>query len=89
MTTASFDTTWVRIASHQGEVFVQKRGGEFRYTVRSGCVWPDRTPRALSAGQFRRAWERMPVEGPGALQDLQGPSYLYAILTDRRITNAG
>jgi hypothetical protein len=25
------------------------------------------------------------VSGPGALQDLQGPSYVYAILTDPRV----
>jgi hypothetical protein len=28
------------------------------------------------------------ADGPGQLQDLQGPSYLYAILTDARVRSA-
>ena len=27
----------------------------------------------------------MPVDGPGALQDLRGPSYLFAVLMDERV----
>jgi hypothetical protein len=48
-------------------------------------VVPDRTNHQLPRSHFRTAYERMPVEGPGELNDLRGPSYLYAILTDPRI----
>lgn len=37
--------------------------------------------------EIEKAWERGPVTGPGALSDLVGPSYLFAILTDVRIAN--
>lgn len=81
----SFEEVWMQIERHAGETFRQKRGGEFTYQVDAGCVLPDRTNRMLPRSHFEQAFVRMPVEGPGALQDLQGPSYIYAILTDPRI----
>jgi hypothetical protein len=81
----SFDQVWQRIDAHAGERFEQIRGGEFTYEVRGGSVRPDRTNRALSRSQFEQAYALMPVENTAALQRLQGPSYLYAILMDRRI----
>jgi hypothetical protein len=39
----------------------------------------------LTRTQFQKAYERSPLQGPGQLQDLQGPSYLFAILTDPRV----
>ena len=83
---ATFEVVWARIQAHQGEVFHQVRGGEFTYAVSGNAVHPDRTTRDLHKSQFEKALERVPVAGPGDLQDLQGPSYLYAILTDPRIS---
>ncbi len=80
-----FNAVWRRIEAHEGEPFCQRRGGEFTYKVESGCVVPDRTNRLLPRGHFQRAYERLPLSGPGQVQDLQGPSYLYAILTDQRV----
>lgn len=80
-----FERVWQRIEAHAGERFRQIRGGEFTYEVRAGSVWPDRTSRALARSQFEQAFELMPVDSTVALQRLQGPSYLYAILMDRRI----
>lgn len=80
-----FEDIWMSIERHAGETFTQRRGGEFRYRVATGCVLPDRTNRMLPRSHFEQAFVRMPVEGPGALQDLQGPSYIYAILIDPRI----
>ena len=82
----TFEIIWSRIQAHQGEVFHQVRGGEFTYAVSGNVVHPDRTLRNLHRSQFEEASERFPVGGPGDLQDLQGPSYLYAILTDERIS---
>lgn len=81
----SFDVVWSRIQAHQGEVFHQVRGGEFSYSMSGQVVRPDRTNRLLPRSQFEKAFERFPVIGPGDLRNLQGPSYLYAILTDPRI----
>lgn len=83
----AFDQVWEHIRSHQGETFRQKRGGTFKYRVASSMVIPDRTNHSLPRSQFEEALARMPVTGPGELNDLRGPSYLYAILTDPRISS--
>jgi len=82
-----FDAVWHQIMSLQGETFHQKRGQPFRYQVHGNSVWPSTTNRQLGRSQFERAFERMPIQGPGQLNDLQGPSYLFAILTDPRIAD--
>ncbi len=81
-----FDVVWRRIGQHAGEVFTQRRGGEFTYEVTRALVRLHRTNQVVAKSQFHRAFERLPVAGPGALQDLRAPSYLFAILTDDRIT---
>lgn len=77
---------WARIESHQGESFQQKRGGTFEYTVDGNLLTITRIPtHPLHRGNFERALSRLPVDGPGELRDLRGPSYVYAILMDRCI----
>jgi len=83
---SEFDTVWSRIVNHAGEVFRQLRGAEFTYDVHGSSVIASRTNRQLARSQFEQAFARMPTAGPGALQDLQGPSYLWAILSDSRIS---
>lgn len=80
-----FDAIWRRITAYEGELFHQKQGKPFRYSVVGAAISPSTTNRMLSRGQFAKAFARMPIAGPGELQDLQGPSYLYAILTDQRV----
>jgi hypothetical protein len=84
-----FDIVWQRIVALQGEMFRQKTGRSFSYAIRSGCVVPSTTTRQLPRSQFARAYERAPLRGPGQLQDLQGPSYLFAILADPRVSDVG
>jgi hypothetical protein len=79
------DAVWERIRHHSDETFYQVRGKSFTYSIRGNSLKPDRTNRQLTQSQFAKALERLPVSGPGALQDLQGPSYIYAILMDPRI----
>jgi hypothetical protein len=81
----AIDAVWRRIEAHAGETFRQVRGGEFTYRVDGGSVWPDRTNRNLGKSQFAQALDRRPLTSTTQLQDLQGPSYLFAILTDARI----
>ncbi|GGJ59785.1 DUF6979 family protein [Deinococcus roseus] len=71
-----------RIRKHQGEVFQQIQGQEFTYALSGSTLKPSTTQQNLAPGHLRTALERMPVKGPGDLQDLRGPSYLYAILMD-------
>src|SRR5712691_1247858 len=84
-----FDVVWQRIVTLQGQTFLQKRGKAFRYRISGNSVVPSTTNRQLARSQFARAHERAPLRGPGQLQDLQGPSYLFAILTDARVTADG
>ena len=83
---AGFDEVWQRIVTLRGETFYQKRGKPFTYAVSGNSLKPSTTNRQLPRSHFARAFARAPLDGPGQLQDLQGPSYLFAILTDPRIT---
>ena len=81
----TFETVWRRIQQRAGEVFTQIRGGQFRYDIQNGCVRPDRVNQIISRDQFERAFRLCPLEGTMPIQNLRGPSYIYAILMDRRI----
>ncbi len=80
-----FEPVWKRILAHEGETFRQVRGGEFTYTVAGQTLRLSRTNQNLSFSTLKQAYDRLPASGPGEFQDLRGPSYLYAILTDSRI----
>ncbi len=80
-----FEAVWRSIAAFQGQTFRLKRGQPFQYVVSGNNVVPTTTNRQLGRSQFARAFQRLPVQGPAELNDLQGPSYLFAILTDPRI----
>jgi hypothetical protein len=79
------ERTWQRIVAHSGETFHQKLGGSFTYRIEGNTLIPNRTNHRLARSQFEKALDRMPIDGPGQLHDLRGPSYLFAILTDARI----
>ena len=78
-------TVWKRIQAHAGETFRQKRGAAFTYDVQGASVIPDRTNRLLPWSDFEGALQQVPLKGPGEIQHLQGPSYIYAMLMDQRI----
>lgn len=79
------DVVWQRIVAHQGERFRQIRGKEFTYTIVGQGAALSTTNQTLPKSIFAQALERMPVRSTTPLQDLRGPSYLYAILMDSRI----
>lgn len=82
---ASMDTVWARIKASQGEAFHQIRGGDFRYKVSGTSVIPDRTNQNIPRSHFAEALDLVPLSNTVAVQHLRGPSYIYAILMDRRI----
>ena len=61
------------------------RGKRFSYQAHGHGVDMNTTNRILPRSDFQKAFERFPVSGPGDLQDLQGPSYIYSILMDPRV----
>jgi hypothetical protein len=82
----SIEIVWGRVVSHQGLVFRQVRGKEFTYRVYGGAVIPSTTNQLLPKSDFTRALELVPLRGPGEIPHLRGPSYIYAILMDHRVS---
>jgi branched-subunit amino acid transport protein AzlD len=78
-------TVWTRIQRCQGQTFTQKLGREFTYVTTASQLIPNRTNRLLPKSDFAKALRLVPLTGPGQIQHLQGPSYVYAVLMDRRI----
>jgi hypothetical protein len=76
---------WERIKEFEGEEFSQIRGGTFTYKVSGNSLELSRTNRNVSKSTFKKALENVPLENTVPLQNLQAPSYLYAILMDKRI----
>lgn len=85
MVQVPFATIWRRITQRSGETFTQIRGGEFTYEVTEGSLIPDRTNQIIPRSHFEQAAELLPFESTVPLQHLRGPSYIYAVLMDRRI----
>jgi hypothetical protein len=85
------DHIWERIKAHRGEEFHTVRGEPFSYDVHGNILVPrpqkgEPTPRQLPRRDLEKAWARRPLSGPGQIKDLQGPSYIFGILTDPRIS---
>ena len=81
----SVDEIWRRIEMHAGEDFTLIRGDVFRYEVPGNYLRPIGRVRHLSKTNFSKALDRVPLRDTTSVSDLQGPSYVYAILMDPRI----
>lgn len=82
----TFEDKWNRIVNHAGEEFSTKKNIPFSYKIVNDCVVPDRTDYPLSKSNFQKAEKFELLEGPGQIRNLvRGPSYVFAILTDKRI----
>lgn len=89
------DSVWARIKEHEGDIFFTKRGVEFAYEINQsvlnlnmhkGETLDTSQARNLAKSQFAKALQHVPCLGPGDISNLvQGPSYIWAILHDRRI----
>jgi hypothetical protein len=82
---AAIDIVWSRIVAYSGEVFHQKHGKSFIYSVSGDTVYLDTIGQDLSRRQITEALGRMPLADPAEISDLRGSSYIYAILMDWRI----
>ena len=83
--TRSIADVWSRIESHAGEDFKLIGGKIFQYEVPGNYLRPIGRVRHLSKSNFAKALDRLPFENTGSVRDLQGPSYVFAILMDDRI----
>jgi hypothetical protein len=83
--TPDISTVWARIRAHAGEDFRLIRGDLFSYEISESYLRPVGRARELSRANFGKALSRVPLEGYHSVKDLQGPSYVFAILMDARV----
>lgn len=76
---------WTRIIENEGEIFKQMKGKEFTYQIIGNGLKLSTTNHIINRSVFEKAIELLPIENTVPLQHLRAPSYLYAILTDKRI----
>ena len=87
-TDLDFEDVWKQLIEHSGQTFYLKGGDPFTYAVMGNLLYPSRTDYHISKNDVQKAFELIPIEGPGRLRDIvRGPSYVWAILTDKRIIN--
>ncbi len=83
----SFEEVWVRIRKRAGETFFTKTGIRFTYRVEGDRLLLNRTSYSLSKRDFMKAFPMVPVKGPSEIASMvRGPSYVWAILHDARIS---
>jgi hypothetical protein len=83
-----FTEIWKRIIACEGEEFRTITNLPFTYEVRGDYLRPSRTEYNISKSEVAKAYSLVPLSGPGDISKLvRGPSYIYAILDDERISN--
>jgi len=84
-TMPNIEAVWARIQEHEGEEFHQIRGKAFHYGMFGGYIVPSTVNQQIAKSDFEKALQRVPLRNTVPVQDLRGPSYIYAILMDKRI----
>ncbi|MFX1318136.1 MAG: hypothetical protein ACFE9D_12545 [Promethearchaeota archaeon] len=81
-----FSEVWERIAKNAGKVFYTKKRIKFTYTVNEDTLITNRIDYILTRNEVMAAFRHVPLGGPSELSGLvRGPSYIWAILHDKRI----
>jgi len=82
-----FEDVWRRICELQGVPFHTTRGLEFTYSIEGNVLRPSRTEWNIPKESLAHAHAFGSVSGPGDYQgtSIQGPSYVWAILHDKRV----
>jgi len=84
----TFEESWNKILKNQGEIFFTKNQHQFSYTINGTIVHPLHTNRNIPKSDILKAFNRLPINRPSDINTLvQGPSYVWAILNDKRILN--
>jgi dephospho-CoA kinase len=85
LTQVGIETVWGRVRAHAGEPFTLVRGARFEYEMFDNYLRPVGRVRGLSRSNFAKALARVPFQNTRDISDLQGASYVFAILMDERI----
>ena len=83
--TFDIEKIWFRIANEQGADFFQIRGKKFSYEVVGDYIDLSTTNQKIPKKHIVEALRLVPFENTVPLQNLRAPSYIYAILADKRI----
>jgi hypothetical protein len=82
-----FENIWELVKQFQGQPFQTKKGIKFTYRVENNYVITNRTNYKIPKNDFKKAYDRVPIVGPGEINtEVRGPSYVWAILYDPRIS---
>ena len=82
----NIEQVWNEIKSHQGERFSLIRGKEFTYKIIGDFVFPSTLKtHGPSKSELEKALAHLPLDSTVSIQHLWGPSYIFALLTDKRI----
>jgi len=78
---------WDRIVNHQGQVFHQKKGKPFSYSVDRNTIHlkSDAITRPITKREIEKALDIVPIKSVSEVQHLQAPAYINGILMDARI----
>jgi len=81
-----FDDCWNRIRRNAGNQFHTIMGLPFTYSIDGNYVIPSRTDYKISKKDFEKVFRLRPLRGLGEISnEVRGPSYVWAIMHDRRI----
>jgi hypothetical protein len=81
----TFEVVWRRIQQHEEETFRQIRGKEFTYSLGGQYITLNATNQNIPKKHLEEAFSLVPLKNTVPVQHLRGPSYIYAVLMDRRI----
>ena len=79
------EAIWENIKRHEGEVFYTVSGLEFTNQVDGEKLIHTRSKVAISKSAFEKAIILNPQKPSDLHNDVVGPSYIYAIISDSRI----
>ena len=79
------EAIWENIKRHEGEVFYTVSGLEFTYQVVVEKLIHTRIKVAISKSAFEKAIILNPQKPSDLHNDVVGPSYIYALISDSRI----
>lgn len=79
------ERVWQHIIENEGNVFTQIRGKQFTYSVVGISIKLMTTNQLVAKSEFEKALSFMPLSNTVSIQHLRAPSYIYAILTDKRL----
>ena len=82
-----FSEVWSRVVANVNAEFCTKRGHPFRYRLDGRTMFVDRATYRIPMSDLEAAYALVPFSGPGAVNSIcRGPSYVWAILHDERVS---